>query len=162
MENVTDFLDAPNRTILDAPNRTIIEELQRDGRRSYAWLAAQVGLSEAAVRQRVTRLRETGVINVVAVTDPTRMGFTRQALIGIKASGDVRLLAEKLAAVPEIDYVVLCAGSFDILVELVCEDDAHLLKILNATIRALPQVQQTETFVYLELTKQTYSWGTRG
>lgn len=153
MENVMDFLDGPNRAI--------IEELQRDGRRSYAWLATRVGLSEAAVRQRVTRLRETGIINVVAVTDPTRMGFTRQALVGIKASGDVRQLAEKLAAVPEIDYVVLCAGSFDILIELVCEDDAHLLEILNSTIRALPQVQQAETFVYLELTKQTYSWGTR-
>lgn len=146
---------------LDEASRGIIEELQRDGRRSYSWLAKRVGLSEAAVRQRVHRLRETGFINIVAVTDPIQMGFTRQALIGIRASGDVRLLAEKLASVPEIDYVVVCAGGFDILVEVVCEDDAHLLELLNSTIRSLPQVQQADTYVYLELTKQTYTWGTR-
>lgn len=146
---------------LDAPNRAIIEELQRDGRRSYAAMAERVGLSEAAVRQRVQRLREAGVIDVVAVTDPKQLGFTRQALVGIRASGDVHLLAEKLAAVPEIDYVVICAGGFDILAELVCVDDHHLLEVLNSSIRAQPQVQQAETFVYLELTKQTYTWGTR-
>lgn len=147
--------------VLDAPNRAIIEQLQLDGRRSYAAIGQSVGLSEAAVRQRVQKLREAGVIDIVGVTDPKQMGFSRQALVGIRASGDVRLLAEKLAGVPEIDYVVICAGGFDILVELVCEDDHHLLELLNTTIRAHPEVQQAETFVYLELAKQTYAWGTR-
>ncbi len=146
---------------LDDANRAIIEELQRDGRRSYSAIAEAVGLSEAAVRQRVQRLRESGVIQIVAVTDPKQVGFARQALVGIRADGDVRLLAEKLAAVPEIDYVVICAGGFDLLVELVCEDDAHLLELLNSTIRTLPGVHQAETFVYLDLIKQTYTWGTR-
>lgn len=146
---------------LDGANRAIIEELQRDGRRSYSAIAEAIGLSEAAVRQRVQRLRETGVVDIVAVTDPKRVGFSRQALVGIRATGDLRLLAEKLAAVEEIDYVVVCAGSFDILVELVCEDDAHLLDLLNTAIRSLPEVREAETFVYLDLTKQTYTWGTR-
>ncbi|HUZ19895.1 MAG TPA: Lrp/AsnC family transcriptional regulator [Acidimicrobiales bacterium] len=146
---------------LDDANRAIIEELQRDGRRSYSAIAAAVGLSEAAVRQRVQRLRESGVIQIVAVTDPKQVGFARQALVGIRVDGDVRLLAEKLAAVPEIDYVVICAGGFDLLIELVCEDDAHLLELLNSTIRTLPGVHQAETFVYLDLIKQTYTWGTR-
>lgn len=146
---------------LDAANRAIIEELQRDGRRSYSAIAETIGLSEAAVRQRVQRLRESGVVEIVAVTDPKRVGFSRQALVGIRATGDLRRLAEKLASITEIDYVVVCAGSFDILVELVCEDDAHLLDLLNSTIRSLPEVREAETFVYLDLTKQTYSWGTR-
>ncbi len=146
---------------LDAANRAIIEELQRDGRRSYSAIAEAIGLSEAAVRQRVQRLRESGVVQIVAVTDPKRVGFSRQALVGIRATGDLRRLAEKLASIAEIDYVVVCAGSFDILVELVCEDDAHLVDLLNTTIRSLPEVREAETFVYLDLTKQTYTWGTR-
>ncbi|MCU1489201.1 MAG: transcriptional regulator, AsnC family [Acidimicrobiaceae bacterium] len=146
---------------LDAANRAIIEELQRDGRRSYSAIADAIGLSEAAVRQRVQRLRESGVVEIVAVTDPKRVGFTRQAMVGVKANGDVREVAAKLAGVPEIDYVVVCAGRFDLLVELVCEDDAHLLELLNATIRSLPGVYEAEIFIYLDLTKQTYTWGTR-
>ncbi len=147
--------------MLDGANRAIIEELQRDGRRPYSAIAEVVGLSEAAVRQRVQKLREAGVIQVVAVTDPKQVGFARQAMVGIRADGDIRKLAAELAAVAEIDYVVVCAGGFDILVEVVCEDDAHLLELLNSTVRALPGVRDAETFVYLELTKQTYTWGTR-
>jgi Lrp/AsnC family transcriptional regulator for asnA, asnC and gidA len=146
---------------LDKANRAIIEELQRDGRRPYSAIAQAVGLSEAAVRQRVQRLRDLGVIQVVAVTDPKQVGFARQAMIGIRTAGDARVVAAKLAEVPEIDYVVVCAGAFDILVEAVCEDDTHLLELLNSTIRTLPGVRHAETFVYLELTKQTYTWGTR-
>ncbi len=147
--------------MLDDANRAIIEELQRDGRRPYSAIAEVVGLSEAAVRQRVQKLREAGVIQVVAVTDPKQVGFARQAMVGIRADGDIRKLAAELAAVAEIDYVVVCAGRFDILVEVVCEDDTHLLELLNSTVRALPGVRDAETFVYLELTKQTYTWGTR-
>lgn len=146
---------------LDAANRAIIEELQRDGRRPYSAIAEAIGLSEAAVRQRVQRLRETGVIDIVAVTDPKQVGFSRQAMVGIKATGDVSMLAEKLAAIEEINYVVICTGRFDLLLEVVCVDDEHLLQLLNATIRALPAVRDAEVFVYLDLTKQSYAWGAR-
>ena len=145
---------------LDDVSKAIIEQLQADGRRSYADIGKAVGLSEAAVRQRVQRLTEAGVMQIVAVTDPMQLGFTRQAMIGIRASGDTRVLAEELAAIPEIDYVVLTAGSFDLLAEVVCENDEELLDLLNSRIRSIDGVQQTETFVYLRLQKQYYNWGT--
>jgi Lrp/AsnC family transcriptional regulator for asnA, asnC and gidA len=147
--------------VLDDINKRIIEQLQRDGRMSYTALAGVVGLSEAAVRQRVSRLLESGVMQIVAVTDPLMLGFARQVMVGIKVVGDLNPVAEALAAVPEIDYVVICAGGYDLLVELICTDDADLLRLLNNTIRAIPGVRSTETFVYLKLAKQTYAWGTR-
>ena len=147
--------------LLDEVNKAIIEQLQTDGRRSYAAIALAVGLSEAAVRQRVQRLLDAGVMQIVAVTDPLQVGFSRQAMIGVRADGDLREIADKLAALPEADYVVVTAGSFDILLEVVCEDDQHLLALLNDSIRSVPGVRETETFVYLRLAKQSYTWGTR-
>jgi Lrp/AsnC family transcriptional regulator for asnA, asnC and gidA len=146
---------------LDDTSKQLVEELQRDGRRSYADLAKSVGLSEAAVRQRVRRLLDDGVMQIVAVTDPATVGFSRQAMVGIKAEGDLRGIAKRLSALPELEYVVLCAGSFDILVELVCEDDERLLSLLDESIRSIEGVRETETFIYLRLVKQTYAWGTR-
>jgi len=147
--------------VLDEPNRAIIEALQKDGRQSYGAIASEVGLSEAAVRRRVQRLREAGIMQIVAVTDPLQLGFTRQAMVGISVDGDVRSVADKLTALTEVDYVVICAGSFDLLVEVVCEDDEHLLHLLNDSVRSIPGVRRTETFLYLKLAKETYSWGTR-
>ncbi|NYI61059.1 Lrp/AsnC family transcriptional regulator [Cellulomonas soli] len=149
------------RAPLDDLSKAIIEQLQEDGRRPYASIGKAVGLSEAAVRQRVQRLVESGVMQIVAVTDPLQVGFTRQAMIGIKADGDLEALADSLATMAEIDYVVVTAGGFDLLVEVVCEDDEHLLEVLNRKIRTLPGVRATETFVYLRLRKQLYNWGTR-
>lgn len=146
---------------LDTTAKKIIEELQADGRASYASIGKSVGLSEAAVRNRVQKLGESGLLQVVAVTDPLKLGFARQALIGIRCTGDTEELAEQLATCPEIDYVVLTAGSFDILIEVVCENDDHLLKILNQQVRIHPEVAGTETLVYLKLVKQQYNWGTR-
>jgi len=147
-------------TVLDEISKRIIEQLQVDGRQSYAAIGKAVGLSEAAVRQRVQRLHETGVMQIVAVTDPLRLGFRRQAMIGLRCEGDLEKVADDLAAMEEIDYVVLTAGSFDLLLEVVCEDDDHLLEILSR-VRGVPSVTSTETFVYLKLRKQTYTWGTR-
>ncbi len=146
---------------LDAVDKQLCAQLQTDGRASYATLAKAVGLSEAAVRQRVQRLLDEGTVQIVGVTDPHRMGFDRWAMIGVSVDGDVRAVADALAAVHAIDYVVLTAGSFDVLAEVVCVDDDALLALLNDTIRAIPGVRATETFVYLRLTKQTYSWGVR-
>jgi Lrp/AsnC family transcriptional regulator for asnA, asnC and gidA len=146
---------------LDDINKRIIEHLQRDGRTSYAALAKTIGLSEAAVRQRVQRLLDGGMMQIVAVTDPLMLGFARQAMVGVKVSGDLRKAAEALAAIPEVDYVVICAGGYDLLVELVCTDDEHLLHLLNDAIRTVSGVTATETFMYLKLAKQTYAWGTR-
>jgi Lrp/AsnC family transcriptional regulator, regulator for asnA, asnC and gidA len=146
---------------LDDAAKRIIEQLQEDGRRPYAAIAKAVGLSEAAVRQRVQRLMEAGVMQIVAVTDPLTVGFRRQAMVGVNVEGDVEPIAERLAGMPEVAYVVLTAGSFDLLVEVVCEDDDHLLDTVNKRIRTIPGVRATESFVYLKLCKQTYTWGTR-
>jgi Lrp/AsnC family transcriptional regulator for asnA, asnC and gidA len=146
--------------VLDDISKRIIEQLQADGRRSYAAIGKAVGLSEAAVRQRVQRLQEAGVVQIVAVTDPLTLGFRRQAMIGLKCDGDLMKVADDLAAMAEIDYVVITAGSFDLLLEVVCEDDDHLLEILSQ-VRGVPSVTSTETLVYLKLRKQTYTWGTR-
>jgi Lrp/AsnC family transcriptional regulator, regulator for asnA, asnC and gidA len=147
--------------LLDDVGKAIVEQLQEDGRRPYATIARAVGLSEAAVRQRVQRLQEAGVIQIVAVTDPLQLGFQRQAMVGVRADGDVVELADALAEMPEVDYVVITAGSFDVLAEAVCEDDEHLLELVGRRIRALPGVRSTETFVYMKLRKQHYNWGTR-
>lgn len=146
---------------IDPLDKQLVEQLMEDGRRSYVQLASAVGLSEAAVRQRVQRLLESGVMQVVAITDPMTLGFRRMALIGIKTQGDLMAVAEAASAIPEVDYVVLASGRFDLLIEVVCEDDAHLLSILNDRIRSLPGVRETESFIYLRLHKQTYNWGTR-
>ncbi|QIK62487.1 Lrp/AsnC family transcriptional regulator [Leucobacter viscericola] len=150
-----------NTLALDSTSKAIIEQLQLDGRRSYAEIGKAVGLSEAAVRQRVQKLTDAGVMQIVAVTDPMRLGFSRQAMLGIRVSGDTRVVADSLAGMPEISYVVLSAGSFDIMVEIVCEDDDALIEVLNEKIRTLDGVASTETFVYLQLKKQKYDWGTR-
>ncbi|MDR6865775.1 Lrp/AsnC family transcriptional regulator for asnA, asnC and gidA [Microbacterium resistens] len=151
----------PKTPTLDDVSKTIIEVLQEDGRRSYADIGRVVGLSEAAVRQRVQRLTESGVMQIVAVTDPLQLGFLRQAMIGIQVTGDAVAVAEALAAIPEIDYVVVTLGRFDVLAEVVCESDADLLDLLGTRIRTIPGVSTTETLVYSRLLKQHYNWGTR-
>ena len=149
------------RAPLDDVSKAIIEQLQQDGRRSYAAIGKVVGLSEAAVRQRVQRLLDSGVMQVVAVTDPLELGFARQAMIGIRVSGPLEEIAERMASLEEVDYVVITAGSFDLLVEAVCEGDDHLLDLISQKIRTIEGVVSTETFMYLQLKKQTYSWGVR-
>jgi Lrp/AsnC family transcriptional regulator for asnA, asnC and gidA len=146
---------------LDEVSKAIIEQLQSDGRTSYATLAKKVGLSDAAVRVRVQRLLDNDVMQIVAVTDPLQLGFTRQAMVGIRADGDTQLVADRLAAMTEVNYVVTTAGSFDLIIEVVCEDDDELLDLVSRQIRTLPGVVSTETFVYLKLNKQHYNWGTR-
>jgi Lrp/AsnC family transcriptional regulator, regulator for asnA, asnC and gidA len=146
---------------LDDVSKGIIEQLQHDGRMAYASIGKAVGLSEAAVRQRVQRLLEHGVMQIVAVTNPLQLGFARQAMIGIRAEGDIEPIADALGSMPEVDYVIVTAGSFDLMIEVVCESDDHLLELLSKRIRAIDGVRSTETFVYLKLHKQTYSWGVR-
>ena len=147
--------------VLDDVSKAIIEQLQQDGRRSYAAIGKVVGLSEAAVRQRVQRLTESGVMQVVAVTDPLQLGFARQAMVGVRARGELEKVAEALSELEEVDYVVITAGTYDILVEVVAESDDHLLELISSKLRTIPNVESTETFMYLKLQKQTYSWGVR-
>ncbi len=149
------------RYALDDTSKAIIEQLQTDGRRAYSTIGKAVGLSEAAVRQRVQKLVDGGVMQIVAVTDPMQLGFARQAMVAISAAGDVEAIADKLAQIAEVDYIVITAGSFDIIAEVVVEDDEHLLRLINGQIRTIEGVTRTEAHLYLKLVKQTYNWGAR-
>jgi len=151
--------DAP--TELDDTDKAIIRALQLDGRTPYSKLGPAVGLSQAAVRQRVQRLIDRGVMQVVAVTDPATLGFAVQAMVAVSITGDVRKVASALEALPEVEYVVITAGRFDLLVEVVCTDTHHLLDVVNDRIRSIKGVSSTEVFTYMSLVKQTYSWGVR-
>lgn len=146
---------------LDSQAKAIIGVLQRDGRAPYSEISKQVGLSEAAVRARVGKLIDAGVMQVVAVTDPRQLGFYRQAMIGLRVSGDARSIADRIAAIDQVDYLVLTTGRFDILAEIVCVDDDELREVLHGAIRAIPGVVDTETFTYLSIEKEHYDWGTR-
>ena len=154
-------ISAERRPALDSVSKAIVEQLQEDGRRSYAEIGKAVGLSETATRQRVQKLQDAGVLQIVAVTDPLQLGFARQAMIGVRVSGDTRVIAAEMAELPGVIYGVSTAGSFDLLVEVVCESDDDLIDLLNDRIRSLPDVVATETFVYLKLHRQLYNWGTR-
>ena len=151
----------PGRSVPDEVSKKIIEQLQEDGRRAYATIGKAVGLSEAAVRQRVQKLVDSGVMQIVAVTDPMQIGFARQAMIAISVSGAIENVADELSKIDEVDYIVITAGSFDLMAEVVVEDDAHLLDLVSSRIRSIPGVLRTETFLYLKLVKQTYNWGAR-
>ncbi|MBA3778918.1 MAG: Lrp/AsnC family transcriptional regulator [Chloroflexi bacterium] len=148
------------RDEVSALDQQILEHLQEDGRRPFTQIAADLGVSEAAVRARTNRLIERGILQIVGVADPLKLGYDQMAMIGVRCEGD-RLLeaADEIAALPEVIYVVVTAGAFDLLVEAVCEDNESLLQFLAAKLRKVPGVQSTETFVYLRIVKQSYQWG---
>src|ERR1700759_4931594 len=146
---------------LDELDAAIVTLLQEDGRRPYGELGAEVGLSEAATRQRVNRLRESGLMRIVAVTDPVALGRGVVATIALRVSGDTRVAAAKLATVAEIEYVVVTAGSFAVLVELVCATEEELLGVLNDEIRSIPEVREIQTFMHLRTEKNVFAWGQR-
>jgi Lrp/AsnC family transcriptional regulator for asnA, asnC and gidA len=146
-------------TSIDRLDREIIEALQVNGREPFRRIAAQLGVSEATVRNRYARLVRENVLQVTGVTNPLGLGFDAQAMVGIKTNGPVQEVADEVAGWREASYVVIAAGQYDILVELVCADRRHLLEIINR-IRGLESVVSTESFIYLELWKQLYDWGT--
>ena len=145
-------------SLLDKSNRRIIEILQEDGRRSFTSIGRDLGMSEAAVRARVQRMTDAGVLSVVAVTDPLRLGFEVMALIAVQAT-DLTRVADEVSEWAETSYVVIAAGAYDLLVEVVCEDNSDLLRVVER-LRSVDGVRSTETFMYLSLRKMTYSWGT--
>ncbi len=145
-----------------AVDKRIIEQLQKDGRRSYTSIASDLGISEAAVRARVGRLTRKGVLQIVGVTDPLKLGFREMAMVAVRCDGERLVeIADEIAAFPETSYLVITAGTYDLLVETVCEDNEALLRFLTERIRRVPGVRDTETFVYLRMVKQAFQWGTR-
>ena len=150
----------PGTPPLDDVGKAILRQLQQDGRRSYTAIGAAVGLSEAAVRQRVRALVDSGVLQIVAVADPITLGFGVMAMVGVAVSGDAREAAETISRIVEVDYCVLTSGRYDLQLELVCRDNEHLLSVINDRIRTVPGVRETETSICLRVHKQTYDYGT--
>ena len=159
-EKSTKLGHVTNAGNLDETSKGIIALLQRDGRMSYAAIGKEVGLSEAAVRHRAQRLIEQGVMQIVAVTDPLQLGFSWEAMIGVRVMGNIRQIADTLGGIDAIDFIVLTSGKFDIILEVVAESDDRLIELTN-TIRGIPGVVETETLVYLSTRKQAYAWGVR-
>jgi Lrp/AsnC family transcriptional regulator for asnA, asnC and gidA len=146
---------------LDETDAAIVALLQEDGRRPYGEIGAAVGLSEAAARQRVNRLREAGLMRIVAVTDPVALGRGVVATLGLRVSGDTRVAAARLAQIPEIEYVVVTAGAFDVIAELVCASEEELLGVINDDIRSMEEVREMQTFMHLRTEKNVFAWGQR-
>lgn len=143
---------------LDATDKTILAELQRDGRMSYAELGPKVGLSAPAVRQRVQRLVESEVLRVVGVTDPLALGLPLMAMLGVKADGDVRAVADRLAELREVIYVVLTSGVYDLLVEVVCREPHELLDLVEDAVKPIEGVRAVESLVYLDIHTHRFTW----
>jgi Lrp/AsnC family transcriptional regulator for asnA, asnC and gidA len=155
----TDRRGAVSRRHIDALDQSIVRALQRNGREPFRRIAAAVGVSEATVRARYSRLCRDNILQVTGVTNPLGLGFEAQAMVGIRTAGAPEPAADEIARWDEAGYVVVTAGQFDVLVELVCTDRRHLLDLTNR-IREIDGVVSTETFLYLELWKQLYDWGT--
>ena len=150
------------RAPLDALDKAIIKALQEDGRRPYARIGRELAVPEATVRQRAERLIQRGVVQVVGVTDPLAMGFGQPAFIGLRVDPDrLEEVAAAVAALDEVTYVVITAGRFDIICEVVCEDNAHLLRVLADRLAGIEGIRSTETMVELQFVKESHRWGTR-
>jgi Lrp/AsnC family transcriptional regulator, regulator for asnA, asnC and gidA len=145
--------------LIDGLDQGIIEALQANGRASFRAIAARLGVSEATIRARYARLCAEDILQVVGVTNPLGLGF-EQALVGVKTAGSPEPVADEIASWIEADYVVVTAGQYDLVVEVVATDRRELLELTNR-MRALEGVVSTETFLYLRMVKQLYDWGTR-
>ena len=150
------------RPILDDLDKAIIKCLQLDGRRPYAQIGRQLKVPEATVRQRAERLLSRGVVQIVGVTDPLAMGFQQPALIGLKVeAGKLTEIADQIAALEEVTYLVITAGRYDLVCEVVCEDNDHLLRVLTDLFAKIDGIRSTETLVELRFIKEGYQWGAR-
>jgi len=153
---------AGKRPVFDDLDKAIINCLQQDGRRPYAQIGRELSVPEATVRQRAERLIGRGVVQIVGVTDPLAMGFQQPALIGLKVdAGRLEAIAEQIAELDEVTYLVITAGRYDLMCEVVCEDNDHLLRVLTESLAAIKGIRSTETMVELRFVKESYQWGAR-
>ncbi|GAA1783820.1 MULTISPECIES: Lrp/AsnC family transcriptional regulator [Leucobacter] len=155
--------DAPHDTpdVLDDIDRALLTALQEDGRLGYAELGQLVGLTAGGARKRVMRLEERGTLQIVGVTNPLRLGYRSMAMVGVVADGDLEVVAEALSEIENVIYVVLAAGRYDLLVEVIAEDQEALFELINRRIRPTPGVSRAETFTYYGIRTHRFGWGAR-
>ena len=148
--------------MLDDLDKAIIKCLQQDGRRPYAQIGRELKVPEATVRQRAERLISRGIVQIVGVTDPLAMGFQQPALIGLKVeAGRLEEISQQIGALDEVTYLVVTAGRYDLVCEVVCEDNDHLLRVLTERFAEIKGIRSTETLVELRFVKESYQWGAR-
>ena len=149
-----------NKIQLDDTDVGIIQQLQYDGRLPFTRIAAKLSISEGAVRRRVKRLTDSGVLQIVAVVEPQHLGLSAAGTIGITVqAGQVDAVAQRLAQFPEISYLFMVAGEFDLFAEVFCSDREHFVSFLNQTLQQVPGVERTRTFMILKMYKLSYRWG---
>jgi Lrp/AsnC family transcriptional regulator for asnA, asnC and gidA len=142
---------------LDEVDRQIVAALQEDGRVPFAQIAEKLNVSAGMVRVRYNRLVEMGLLRVMAITNPLRIGYTTMALIGIKTAGEKLLeVADKIAALEEVIYLVVVSGAYDIIAEVVCRDQDHLLRFLTERLYQIDGVRESESFIHLKIVKEIY------
>lgn len=151
--------DRLNLKDLDEVDRKIIKYLRKNGRESFARIGDEIGVPASTVRDRTNRLVENGILRIVGVLNPLKGGKRVMANVGVKLSGgNHRAVAEQIAGLEEVSYLVICAGRFDLLVEIMCKDNSHLLDIVSQ-LQSMPEVQDIETFVYFSIVKEVLDWG---
>ncbi|GAA1325188.1 Lrp/AsnC family transcriptional regulator [Leucobacter albus] len=149
----------PEPNDIDDIDRKLLSALQRDGRCGYAELGELVGLTAGGARRRVMRLEERGIIQIVGVTDPLKLGYRSMAMVGIVAQGDVEEIAAALNDLQNVVYVVIAAGQYDLLVEVIAEDQAAMFEAINHQVRKVPGVLRLETFPYYSIRTHRFGWG---
>lgn len=146
---------------IDETDQAIIAALQHDGRRAFSQLAKDAKVSEGVVRYRVQRLQKAGILQIVGVTDPLKIGFDVMAMIGIKVTpGQLNGVIDHITDIPETSYVASLAGSFDLIVEVICKDTAHFSEMLTNRLLKTPGVADAQSFLLMGIHKMTYGWGT--
>lgn len=141
----------------DTLDLAILETLRSDGRKPYTEIAQALGVSEGTVRNRVARLVEKGVMQVVGLIDPVRMGYDAPAMIGVNVhNADIDEVAKQIASFPEVSYLIMVSGGFDLVVEVICRDRAHFTNFINHKLRKIPGVAQTQSFFILRTVKMAY------
>jgi Lrp/AsnC family transcriptional regulator for asnA, asnC and gidA len=143
---------------LDEYDRAILRELQVDGRMPVANLAKAVGLSETGARNRLKKLLQGGTFQVVAVGEPHLLGIDVEAMLGVVLKGDPRVAAKAFGEIPEAMNVMICAGRFQLMVNVICKNNYALEQLLSDQFRPIEGVEMIEIFIYLDCTKDSYNW----
>jgi Lrp/AsnC family transcriptional regulator for asnA, asnC and gidA len=143
--------------MMDDIDLQILALLQRDGRKPFTEIAQALGVSEGTVRNRVSRLIEQQVVQIVGLVDPYRLGFDAPAMIGVSVQPPLmEQAAATIATFPEVSYLIMVSGEYDLIVEVMCRDREHLKSFLNQKLRQVAGITRTQTFLILHTFKMSY------
>jgi len=144
---------------MDEVDRLILQALQEDGRTPFTQIAKKAGVSETTIRSRYRNLVDEGVVRTVSIVDPFALDFQAPAMIGISTEpGKIEAVAKAVSELPEVSYLVLTLGAYDLLVEVYCRNLQHLTNLVTQQIQLIPGVRNTETLMVAKMYKLSYRW----